>query len=51
MRNRIVLFVILALLTLAGTFALWSRERNKSYSMVNVGGSTNQCECTKRLER
>ena len=51
MRNRIILIAVLALLTLAGSLALWSRERNKSYPMVNVGGSTNQCECTKRLER
>ena len=41
----------IGLLMVAATLAVLHRRSAGSYEFVNVGGESNQCECTKRLER
>jgi len=49
MKSKMV--VILAAVLLAVAAALVATGDKPTYTMVNVGGTKNQCECTYRLER
>lgn len=52
MNKKTSLFVaFIVTLTIIASVAVWSYQHNKAYSVVNVGGAANQCECSKRLER
>ncbi len=51
--NRRSMFYLGGMLLIAlivSAFA-WHQHRQHQYRMVNVGGDTNKCECSKRLER
>ncbi|MGB2868346.1 MAG: hypothetical protein WBD36_07845 [Bacteroidota bacterium] len=51
-KSRIILLILSTSLVALGTlFAFGSSRQQKNYEMKNVGGKTNQCTCTQRLER
>jgi hypothetical protein len=56
MKKKIILMfsvIAIALAAVVVFFAtdIFSPNDTAKYKMVNVGGATNQCDCTKRLER
>ena len=49
---RLMLLVATAGLIVIGTLVVFgSVKHNRPARMMNVGGSTNQCNCTERIER
>ncbi|HUL45193.1 MAG TPA: hypothetical protein VLY03_12645 [Bacteroidota bacterium] len=50
MKSKLVLSLIVLVALLISAFTWYGRYQH-SYRMVNVGGDTNQCKCTQRLER
>jgi len=48
---KIVILLTTTCLILIGTLIVYgSVEKKKTMQMTNVGGKTNQCNCTERLE-
>jgi hypothetical protein len=43
--------ILIGLLVVAATLVVLQRGSASSYEFVNVGGESNECECTKRIER
>lgn len=51
-RLRVILLAFAACIATTGAiFYFDSDRRGDSYTMVNVGGKTNTCTCSQRLER
>jgi len=56
MKKKIILIfgavaIALAAVVVFFTTDVFSPSDTAKYKMVNVGGETNQCQCTKRIER
>jgi len=56
MKKKIILTfgaiaIALAAVVVFFTTDIFASNDTAKYKMVNVGGATNQCECTKRLEK
>jgi len=48
---KVVILLATASMIVVGTlFVYGSIEKKKSAQMTNVGGRTNQCNCTERIE-
>ncbi len=43
--------IVIGVLVVAAAFVVLQHRSATSYEFVNVGGESNQCECTKRIER
>lgn len=51
-RLRVILLALVACIAAMGAiFYFDSGREDGSYKMVNVGGETNKCTCSQRLER
>ena len=48
--KTVIFFVTASLIAIGTLFVYGSIEKKKSMQMTNVGGHTNECNCTARIE-